>query len=299
MNIVITGGAGFIGSQLSKKLLESNNTVVVIDIVAPSFTHKNLFFINLDITNSPLPYGILDKTDAVINLAGKSIFGKWTEESKQQIRKSRIESTKHIVESILSATNKPSCFICASAIGFYGDTGESIADEQSAAGQGFLAEVVSEWESVARGAAVPGVRVVCVRTAPVLGHGGMIKQLVKTVKFGFLLRLKKQDFYMSWIHEQDIVNAYLFALETKTLQGVFNAVSPNNVSHSVFMKTLGRVVNRKIFGNIPKFISNKIFGEFFEEITKNQRVIPKRLLDKGFVFLYPDLESAFKQILKK
>jgi uncharacterized protein (TIGR01777 family) len=299
MTIVITGGSGFIGSQISKRLLSEGKTVIIIDIIAPSFTHKDLFFIYCDITSGPLPYNILDKTDAVINLAGKSIFGKWTEETKNQIRKSCIDSTRHIVESIIASENKPSCFICASATGFYGDTGEEIFDEQSSMGEGFLAEVVSEWESVARGASGSSVRVVCVRTAPVLGHGGMLKQLTKTSKFGFLLKLRKQDFWMPWIHEQDIVNAYLFALETKTLQGVFNAVSPNQVKHSVFMETLSRVVNRKILGNIPSFFSKKIFGEFFDEITKNQRIAPKRLLDKGFIFLYPELENALKQILKK
>lgn len=299
MTIVITGGSGFIGSQLSKRLVGMGHTVIIVDIVPPSFTHEHLFFINCDITEQPLPYGIPEKTDAIINLVGKSIFGKWTPKVKEEILRSRIRSTKHIVESIASATTKPSSFICASAIGFYGDTGDSIADEQSFPGVGFLSEVVSQWEFVAKEATSYGVRVVCVRTAPVLGQGGMLSQLRKTAPLGFLLKLKSQDFWMSWIHEEDIINTYIFALETTTVQGVFNASAPESVLHSTFMKALARGLRRKVIGSIPRFIARKLFGEFFDEITKNQHVIPKRLMDKGFVFSYPTLDSAIKQILQK
>lgn len=299
MNIVITGGSGFIGTQLSKKLVGIGHTVIVVDIVAPSFTHEQLFFIKCDITTSSLPYGILEKVDAIINLAGRSIFVKWTKVLKEDIEHSRIESTRHIIESIKASTNKPSCFICASAIGFYGDTYEEVVDEQSQAGTGFLAEVVAKWEAVAKEATDYGIRVVCVRTAPVLGHGGMLSQITRTAKFGFLLKLKKQDFWMSWIHEEDIVNTYIFALETKTVQGVFNASAPEALPHSIFMTKLGSVLKRKVVGSVPLFIAQRLFGEFFDEITKNQQVAPKRLIDKGFVFSYPTLSSALDQILKK
>ncbi len=299
MTIVITGGAGFIGTGLSKRLVNSGHTVVIIDVIAPHFTHEQLFFIKADITSGPLPYGILEKADAVINLAGKSIVGKWTENSKNEIRNSRIESTRHIVESIASATNKPSCFICASAIGFYGDTGADVVDESSPIGEGFLAQVCHEWEAVAQTAQNYGVRVVCVRTAPVLGHGGLLSQFKKTAKLGFLLKLKKQDFWMSWIHEDDIINTYIFALETKTVQGVFNASAPESVTHSFFMSELGKALHRKVIGSIPTFISRRMFGEFFNEMTKSQRVAPKRLIDKGFEFSYPTVKGAFNQIFKK
>ncbi len=299
MTIVITGGSGFIGTHLCKRLVNSGHTVIVVDVVAPPFTHEQLFFIKSDITSEPLPYGILDKADAVINLVGKSIFGKWTNNLKTEIEHSRIENTKHIVESIKDSLNKPKCFICASAIGFYGDTGEVVVDEQSPQGKGFLAGVVSGWEYMALSAEDLGVRVVCVRTAPVLGKGGFLSQIMKTAKFGFLLKLKKKDFWMSWIHIEDIVNTYVFALETTTVQGAFNACSPEPVLHSSFMKGLGHILKRKVVGVFPKYIAKKLFGEFFEEITKNQRVAPKRLIDKGFTFSYPTLSSALNQIFKK
>ncbi len=298
MTIVIAGGSGYIGSLLSQRLLSLGHRVVVIDIKSPSIIHPELFFIRCDISTSPLPYDVLEQTDAVINLAGVNIATKWTPNSMKAIYSSRIESTKHIIETIKNTKNKPLCFICASAIGYYGDTKDDICDESCPRGEGFLAEVVDSWEAITKEATSLGVRTVSVRTAPVLGHGGFLSQMTKTAKFGFLLKLKKQDFWMSWIHEEDIVNTYLFALETTTLQGQFNASSPNPIKHSDFMKTLARTIGRKLLGSVPKFIAKKMFGKFFEEITKNQKVSPKKLMDKGFVFKYPDLLGALNQIYK-
>jgi uncharacterized protein (TIGR01777 family) len=299
MTIVITGGAGFIGTYLSKRLVNSGYTVVIVDILSPSFTHEQLFFIKCDIESSPLPYGIIEKADVVINLVGKNIYGKWTNEFKKDIEHSRIESTKNIIEAIKKAENKPSCFICASAIGFYGDTGTDIVDEKSPKGEGFLSDVVIKWENIASKAGDLGVRFVCVRTAPVIGPEGMLSKIIKTAKFGFLLKLKKQDFWMSWIHIEDIISTYVFAIETTTVQGVFNACAPEQVTHSIFMKTLGKKIKRRVIGSIPRFVTKKVFGEFFEEITKNQKVAPRRLLDKGFVFSYPTIDGALNQVFKK
>jgi hypothetical protein len=161
-------------------------------------------------------------------------------------------------------------------------------------------DLVFDWENTAKEAVDYGVRVVCIRTAPVLSKkNGMLYQLIKTSKFGFLMKIKKEDFWVSWIHEDDIVNTYIFAIETTTVQGIFNACSPNPVKHSFFMKMLGHILHRKVIGSIPKIITKNLFGEFFEEITKNQQVLPKRLIDKGFTFSYPTLESALVQIFIK
>ena len=299
MTIVITGGSGFIGTHLSKRLVERGYTVVIIDIFSPVFTHEQLFFIKCDISVSPLPYEIMEKADVVINLVGKNIYGKWTDKLKKEIENSRVESTKNIIKTISQSENKPSCFICASAIGFYGDTGAGIVDEKSPKGEGFLSDVVNKWETVARMAGDLGVRFVCVRTAPVVGPRGILSKIAKTAKFGFLLKLKKQDFWMSWIHIEDIISTYIFAIETTTVQGVFNACAPEQITHSNLMKALSKKLKRRILGSIPRFIARKMFGEFFEEITKNQRVAPRRLIDKGFIFSYPSIEDALNQIFKK
>ncbi len=298
MTVAIGGGSGFIGSVLSERLISLGHKVVIIDIFPPRFTHENLFYINCDLSKTTVPYNALESVDVVINLAGKNIFGKWTESYKQEIRTSRVNSTQNLIESISQTKNKPGCLICASAIGFYGDTGEEEVFEQSPKGESFLADIVFDWEQEAKKAQEFGVRVVCLRTAPVLGNGGFLAVLKKVSKFGFLMKLSKKDFWMSWVHQEDLIASYLFAIETTTLQGVVNVSAPESIRHSHFMKIFGRVFHRPVFGHVPSFFMKLFFGDFFDEITKSQRVLPKRLLDKGFIFTYTDIEGALIDIKK-
>ncbi len=292
MTIVVAGGSGFIGTTLSKRLLAQGHTVVVIALTAPSFTHQNLFFIQSDVSTQSLPYNVLEHTDAIINLVGFPINKKWTDETKKKIRDSRINSTASIVAAIALAKSRPSVFICASATGFYGNTGEAVADEQTLNGTGFLADITMEWEAEARKATEYGVRVVCIRTAPVIGHGGIMSVIKNAARFGILPRLKKNDFWFSWISEMDIVNAYMFALETNTLQGVVNAAAPEPVLYSTFLKALKTVWKHRLTVTVPAFIGKKLFKDGYTEMTHDSRVVPRRLLDKGFDFVYPTIESA-------
>ena len=292
MTIVVAGGAGFIGRHLLENLLGDGHTVIVVDRVAPNRIHPKLFFIQCDITTSALPYNILEHTDAVINLVGEPIVGAWTPEKMNLIKESRSKSTAHIVESIAATKSRPGVFICASAIGIYGDTGEDVVDEQGGIGTDFLAQVVTQWETTARTAIEYGVRVVCVRTAPVLGDGGMMRALRKTAPFGFLLKTTKQNPWFSWIHITDIVNVYRFALETTTLQGVVNASAPEPVPYQSFMNTVSKVLHRPILGTIPHWLLQVLYKGMSTEFTKNSRVLPRRLLDKGFVFQYDTVEEA-------
>jgi uncharacterized protein len=299
MTIVVTGGSGFIGTTLTKALLGFGHTVVVVAKKAPPFTHEHLYFINGDLATQSLPYNILERTDAVIHLVGRTMFRKWNDEVKEEIRQSRVESTKRIVESIAATTNRPPVFICASSTAFYGDTGEETVDENSPKGQGFLPDMVEEWEAAAKGASEYGVRVVCLRTAPVIGQGGLLSLIRKVAKYGFIWKLKKEPYTFSWIHENDIVNAYLFALETNTLQGVVNAVAPEQVTEETFIRTVAKILKRKYLGTMPRALSTFLYGELYNEITKNSRVAPKRLLDKGFEFQYPTIDAALLAIKKK
>lgn len=299
MTIVVAGGSGFIGTCLLESLLSDGHTVVVVDRVTPARTHPKLFFIACDVAHQPLPYNILEHTDAVINLVGEPISGKWTPEKKALIRDSRINSTKHIVESIASTKSRPGVFICASAVGFYGDTGSDAVDETGTPGTDYLASVVTEWEAAARAAIEHGVRVVCIRTAPVLGKGGILKAILQTAKFGFLLNITKRNPWFSWIHVKDVVNVYRFALETSTLQGVVNAVSPEPVQFQDLMKSVSRIAHRSIIGTIPYTVLRMLYGSMADEVVKNSRVVPRRLLDKGFVFEYSTLDTALLAILKK
>ncbi len=292
MTIVLTGGSGFIGTQLARKLLALGDTVVVVDLRPPVFTHEHLFYIQCDITASQLPFNVLEHTDAVINLAGAPISEKWTQAHKQEIYDSRIMSTRHVVESMRGAASRPTILINASAVGYYGERGDIELTEHAPKGAGFLADVVSDWEFEARKAEEFGTRVVCIRTAPVVGHGGMLAQIRKTAKFGFLLALTKKLFWQAWVHEDDIVNAYLFALQTSTLQGPVNVAAPDMVTHESFMHTLGSVIKRRVLGVVPRFLARIKYGDLLAELTKSQKVSPKLLIDKGFVFQYPTLREA-------
>jgi uncharacterized protein (TIGR01777 family) len=299
MTIVVAGGSGFIGTMLTKRLLGQGHTVVVVATTGPNFTHKELFFIQCDLATQALPYNIMEHADAVINLAGFPINKKWTPENKKAIRDSRIKSTETIIEGIKNAKSRPGVFICASATGFYGNTGEVMVDEQSSVGQGFLSEVTAEWEEAARRATEYGVRVVCVRTAPVIGRGGFLNTLRGPANFGILPKLKKQDFWFSWISDIDIVNVYLFALETTTLQGVVNAVAPEPVQYSELLKVLKKVWRHRLVITVPTWLGRKMFGEGLKEMTEDSRVTPKRLLDKGFEFIFPNIDGAVKHATEK
>ncbi len=299
MTIVLTGGSGFIGTQLSRKLLALGDTVIVVDRSAPTFTHERLFYIASDITTQQLPFNVLEHTDAIINLVGASISKKWTPSYKKLIRDSRIISTKHVVESMYAATSRPAILINASAVGYYGERGEEELTEKSLKGTGYLSDVVSEWETEAHKAEAFGTRVVCIRTAPVVGHGGMIAEMRKSARFGFLLALTKKDFWQPWIHEDDIVNAYLFALQTSTVQGAINAAAPEIVTHTTFMKTLGQVTHRRVIGALPVWLKRMLFGDLTVGLTQSQRVLPQLIMDKGFIFTYPTVLAAMTDAITK
>lgn len=292
MTIVLTGGSGFIGTELAKALLAAQHTVIIVDIKAPSFTHEKLFFIQCNLSTQALPYNVLDRTDAVINLVGSPIIKKWTPEIKKEIYDSRIESSKRIVESIANASIRPTVCITASAIGYYGDTGDGSVDEQSPKGEGYLSDVVRDWESTIKGVEAYGVRVVYIRTAPVLGNGGLLLMLRQTMRFGFLLHFAKKDFNFSWVYHQDVINAYLFALETSTLQGVVNLSAPEATTGRTFISALAKSFHKIVLGSTPVWLTKILFGELHHELVKNSHVIPQRLIDKGFVFEYPTLAHA-------
>jgi hypothetical protein len=294
MTIVVAGGSGFVGTALVKALLSKGYTVVVIDRVGPSFTHQQLFFIPCDLEITPPPFNVLERTDAVINLAGRPIATKWTAAVKKQIRDSRVISTRHIIESLEKTVNRPQIFINASAVGFYGQT-ENAVDERAPQGGTFLADVSSQWEREALKAEDFGCRTVIVRTGTVLGKGGFLSSFIKMARFHVLGFLSKKDFFIPWIHINDIVRVYIFALETTTLQGVVNASSPTVTKSSELFKALARSTKSFIFGVLP--FQKMLFGELVSEITISQQVTPQRLVDKGFEFAFTDIQSAIDTII--
>jgi uncharacterized protein (TIGR01777 family) len=243
----------------------------------------------------------LERLDGVIHLAGENISAlRWTDEKKKAIRDSRVHGTRTMIETFARLAKKPRVFISASAIGFYGDRGDDEMTETSAAGDTFLSEVSKEWESESRRAEDMGIRTVLLRNGIVLSkEGGALSTMMTPFKLGVggVVGTGKQ--WMSWISIDDVVAIVNFALENESLRGAINVVSPKPVTNEEFTKTLGEVLYRPTFLPLPEFAVSLVFGEMGDALLiDSTKVLPKRLLDAGYEFKYPDLKSALEHAVK-
>lgn len=294
MKIIITGGAGFIGQSLSTALLQRGYKVVIFDLFPP---RENVDFLKIDLTDGPLEGTILEGVDAIIHLAGRNIFGRWNNKLKNEIYQSRILGTRNLVSSLQNLSQKPRILISASAVGFYGDRGEEKLSESSAPGLDFLAHVCVDWESEARQAETLGIRTVQVRTAPVLGHGGLLAKLLPLYKLGLGGPIGSGRQWFPWIHIQDIINIYIWAMENQTVKGSINACTPQQISNKEFSETLAKVLRRPAFFKIPAPIFWLIFNDLADALSASQKVFTKKLLENGYHFHFPNLKGALEDIL--
>jgi uncharacterized protein len=239
--------------------------------------------------------------DAVIHLAGESIVGRWTAEKKAKIRDSRVVGTKHLAEALAKAEEKPRVFVCGSAVGFYGDRGEEMLDEESAPGTGFLAEVCQEWEAATQAAAEVGIRTVQMRTGMVLSpKGGALGKMLTPFKLGLGGRVGSGRQWMSWIDVQDMVGAIHHILNNDLLQGPVNMVAPRPVTNEEFTRTLGSVLGRPTVLPLPEFAVKLAFGEMGETILLgSQRVGPGQLVRSGYPFRFGTLRKSLESVLGK
>lgn len=297
MTIVVTGGSGLIGTELVRTLLAKGHTVVVIDKKGPALTHQQLFFIPCDLSTTTLPFNVLERTDAIINLAGSTIARKWTPKIKEDITNTRVLSTRHIVESLSQTAAKPSIFISASATGYYGNGKEELLDERAPKGDLFLSDVAAAWEKEALTAEDLGCRVVIVRTAPVLARGGFLAPLWNFSRFHLTGTIFKKDFWMPWIHINDLIRVYLFALETGTLQGVVNAAAPTPTRFSTLFRAFKKITKSISLGRNP--FARLLYGEMIDAFSVDQKIVPQRLIDKGFSFAFTDVEHALQALSKE
>lgn len=255
---------------------------------------------------SPDRYSIalarIEGFDAVVNLAGESIAeGRWTEDKKQRIRESRVKGTKLLGDALANLTNPPKTFICASAIGYYGNRGDEILTETSAPGDDFLAEVCVEWEKATALATEKGIRVLNTRFGVILdAHGGALAKMLPPFRAGLGGKIGSGKQWMSWIALDDVVGALRFALTNEALSGPVNFVAPNPVTNAEFTNTLGKVLSRPTLFLIPAFGVRLLFGEMGEALLlAGQRVAPKRLMTEGYQFQYPQLDEALGHVLAK
>lgn len=297
MKILVTGGTGFIGRALISKLLERGNEVFVLAKHQPpvSFPGPIKFFIWDAVKEEP-PLEAVNGVDAILHLVGENIFGFWTKNKKQRILESRELGTRHLVSAIKKTAKKPKVFISASAVGYYGNSGEGEVSEDGHAGNDFLATVCQVWEKEAKIAEEFGVRTVQIRTAPVLGEGGALSKMLPLFRLGLGVRFGSGNQWFSWVHLDDIVEAYIFAIENKTLSGAVNGCSPNPVRHREFVKTVAKSINRPSFLVAPSSLLRFFLGEMADTFLASQKVVPKKLLAAGFQFRFSALEQVFKNI---
>lgn len=298
MNILITGGTGFIGKELRETLLKTGNNLVIITRNPKKYEDEsasNQRFISWD---DDL-VSEMENADVVINLAGENLFGqRWNEQVKENIYNSRIDSTRSLVEAMGAAEKKPSIFISASASGIYGDQGDTILTEEFEAANDFLAKVCKDWEEESQKAGELGVRVVNPRIGIVLEEGGgALEKMIPPFKFFVGGPIGDGKQHMSWIHRSDLVKALIFPIDNEKLEGAYNVCSPNPATMNEVADTLGDVMNRPSFFRVPKFALDIVLGEAAQPITGSIRMQPKKLQVSGFEFRFEELEEALADII--
>jgi uncharacterized protein len=297
MKLLITGGTGFIGSALTRTLSEQGYEVTVLSR-NPNSVEK-ICGSGIQALNNLNQLKPDDTYQVIINLAGAPVFdARWSDTRKQVIRDSRISLTKQLVACIACMTVKPELLISGSAIGYYGDQGDTVLTEQSASQKDFSQQLCADWEDEAKKAEQLGVRVCLIRTGLVLGEGGgLLQRMVLPFRLGLGGRLGDGQQWMSWIHRQDWIAIARMMITDSTMQGAYNATAPNPVTNSEFTLTLAHCLNRPAFLPVPAWLLKILLGEMSGLVLGSQRVMPERLLAQGFKFQYPDLSSALNQVL--
>ncbi|MBZ5546418.1 MAG: TIGR01777 family oxidoreductase [Acidobacteriia bacterium] len=237
--------------------------------------------------------------DAVIHLAGESVVGRWTEAKKKAIRDSRLLGTRNLATSLAQAKDRPRLFVCASAVGFYGNRGDELLTEDSAGGSGFAAELGREWEAASRVAAEAGIRTVNLRIGLVLSpEGGALEKMLIPFKLGLGGRLGPGTQWWSWIHVDDIVGAIHHIMHNESLSGPVNVVAPSPVRNEEFTRVLASVLGRPALFPVPAFAARLAFGEMAQELMlSSQRVVPARLEASGYSFRFRELRAALEDLV--
>lgn len=304
MNIVVTGGTGFIGRALCAALFHGGHRVSILTRNAGQVFHQPGVSVNQVQWNGrdtgPWEQA-LEGADAVINLAGAPIAdGRWTDARKQLLFDSRVLATRLLIDAISRRSSKPPVLINASGIGYYGASDDRGLDEGAPRGQGFLTDLCLAWEAEAIRAAEFGTRVVLLRTGMVLEQdGGALPKMILPFRLFAGGPIMPGTQWVSWIHRSDHIGLIQWALSTPTVSGPINAVAPEPVTMKTFCEVFGRVLHRPSWLPVPQFALNILLGELGTLMTTGQRVIPAKAMVGGYAFKYPTLEPALRAVLKK
>jgi len=298
MKIFITGGSGFIGKHLSAFLLGRGHSVTAIGRrPLEAFIENDHFtYLKSDTSQSGKWQESLQGMDAVVNLAGQTIFKRWSKRYKQIIYDSRILTTRHIVEALPAGGHTTLC--SASATGYYGDRADDILTEIEPPGTDFLAHVAADWETEVLLAGEKGNRVVTARFGIVLGKGGgALSRMIPAFKSFAGGPVGSGTQWFPWIHIDDLTAAVLFVIENKRVQGPVNLCTPHPVRNRELSNTLGKILNRPALVPVPAFMLRLALGELGSALLASQRVVPERLTQSGFAFKHPGIEEAISAIV--
>lgn len=299
MRITLSGATGFLGRHLVERLCRDGHSVCLL-ARRPLTGLPN--GVETYIWNPPkVEPGpeAFEHSDAVIHLAGATVNQRWTAESKDLLRSSRLDSTRSLVQAISTLSRRPGLLLSASATGVYGSRGDEILTEASSPGNGFLADLSVDWEREANLARSLGMRVHCLRTGVVLGNdGGALPSMLPVFRLGIGGRLGSGQQWMSWIHLEDWVSGVLHLLQANLLSGPVNLTAPEPVRNADFTIMLGKTLHRPAFLIVPELALKLLFGEMSSVLLGSQRVSPELILKSGYEFRYPGLESGLRSLLQ-
>ncbi|MRX73902.1 TIGR01777 family protein [Bacillus lacus] len=298
MKIAIAGGSGFIGKHLADALLKEGHEVFILTRSRKN-SSNGIQYVQW-MSEGTSPESELKDTDVFINLAGKSINTRWTEQAKKEIIDSRVKAARETGRILSVLESKPATLINASAVGAYGaDVTQSFTEDSPVADEDFLSHTVRIWEEEAKNAAAPGMRTVLCRFGIILDqHDGALPPMLLPYKLFAGGTVGSGEQWLSWIHIQDVVKLILFVIQEESIEGPVNFTSPNPVQMKEFGKTIAKVTGKPHWLPAPSFAINTLMGEMSDLILKGQRVLPKKALEHGYSFHFPDLEHSLKNIIK-
>ena len=298
MKIFITGGQGFVGSHLSSFLLERGHHLIAVGRSSRQqrITHENYQYLSADTTQPGSWQDDLNHVDAVVNLAGVSIFKRWSVKYKRQIYNSRILTTRNVISAL--PTGKSITVCSASGAGYYGNRADDRLNEDESPGSDFLANLSLDWENEAFQAAAKGSRVLTMRFGVILGkHGGALSKMIPQFKAFAGGPIGNGRQWFPWMHLDDLLAAIGFVLEHQEISGPVNFCAPHPVRNRDLARTLGKVLHRPAFMPAPAVMMRVALGEFSQVLLASQRTIPEKLLQHGFQFQYPEIEGALEAIV--
>ena len=299
MTVAVAGASGFIGNAVVSMLRAHGHRVVALgrnpgSMMFPHEVERRRFDPN-DAEPNPAAF---EGADAVVNLSGESIAGRWNAKKKAAIAASRIDGTDRLVAGIAACAKKPQVLVSASAVGYYGDRGDERLLEDSAPGNDFLAGVCARWEASAKKAATLGVRVVAMRFGVVLGDGGALEKMKLPFALGLGGPMGSGRQFLPWIHLDDLASLCRFVLESSQISGAVNVAAPDETTNARLAHALGAALHRPAFVPAPSFALRAVLGEFADTLLASQRVIPAVARDAGFQWTYPQLEPALRALVR-